>query len=147
MLRHAIMPCCVLMTAVAGGCNPFIQHYSGEIHPRTMETRVVEVAPNATELIGRSVFETSETCTETQALEAARKVGAEFLVYEEVDLGEHRSWEQTTLMTRSGPAGGLAPINLPVSVTRQWHEYRASFYRTRDSGPVDEGTRQKAPNR
>ena len=143
MLKHAIMPCCILLTAVAGGCNPFIQHYSGAIHPRTMETRTVEVPPEATELIGRSVFETSETCTETQALAAARKVGAEFLVYEEVDLGEHRSWEQTTLMTRSGPAGGLAPINLPVSVMRQWHEYRASFYRTMESETVGEDSTQK----
>lgn len=129
MLRSALTSCCLLMSCVLGGCNPFMQHYSGTTYPSVRAPQVVETAPSESTLIGSSNFTTSETCTINQALDAASKVGAQYLVYTEENLGEHRSWEQTTLMTRSGAAGGTMPVNLSVPVTRQWYEYRADFYR------------------
>lgn len=135
MLKSALVSCCVLVTFLLGGCNPFMQHYSGTTHPSVRASQIVDAAPEKTTLIGSSNFTTSEACTAEQALAAAREIGAQYLVYAEVDLGAHRSWEQTTLMTRSGAAGGTMPVNLSVPVTRQWHEYQADFYRqTEESG-------------
>ena len=121
-----------LCATVLQACNPFVDHYSGTRFPPGSMAQLVESAPENVTQIGESVFATSEQCTSKEALTAAQKIGAQYVVFEKVDLGERKSWEQTTMMTRAGASGGTMPVNVPVPVTRNWHEYRATFYRAAD---------------
>ena len=135
-MRRALMflTTCVLL-GMAGGCNPFTRHFQGERTDGGGTPELVSTAPADAVLIGRSSFSTSERSTREQAMQTAREVGAEYLVFRESDLGLRTVRERTTLMTRSGAAGGTAPVNLPIPVERNWYAYEASFYR---SGGGDE---------
>ena len=137
MARRFPLALSILCIMMLSACNPFTDHYSGDRFPSGPMPKLVESAPADTTRIGTSVFATSEDCTSAEALAAARSIGAEYVVYEKIDLGEQSSWEQSTLMTRSGAAGGTMAVNVPVPVTRRWHEYRATFYR--ESGESSEG--------
>ena len=132
MVRLITLFLSCLCATVLQACNPFVEHYSGNSFSPGAAAQLVDSKPTGVTRIGESVFATSEECTSEEALAAARKLGAQYVVFEKVDLGERKSWEQTAMMTRSGAAGGTTAVNIPVPITRTWHEYRATFYRQTD---------------
>ena len=133
MIRTLALSLSMVCTALLQACNPFVQHYSGNSFTPGATAQLVDTEPTNATRMGESVFATSEDCTSEEALAAARALGAQYVVFKKVDLGDHQSWEQTTMMTRSGAAGGTMAVNVPVPVTRSWHEYRATFYRHVDA--------------
>ena len=115
-----------------------MSHYTGTTAAPVATAQLVESAPTDATRLGDAVFRTSEACTRDEALATARRLGAQYVVYEQVDMGEHQNWEQNTMILRSGPGGGTIGVNTPVPVTRRWHEYRATFYRQNESSAADD---------
>ena len=129
MIRPIALSLSCLFATFLQSCNPFMSHYTGTTAPPVENAQLVDSAPADATRLGDAVFRTSEACTSDEALAAARRLGAQYVVYGQVDMGERRSWEQNTMILRSGPGGGTVGVNTPVPVTRKWHEYRATFYR------------------
>lgn len=137
MIRPIALSLSCLFATFLQSCNPFMSHYTGSTATPVATSKLVESPPNDATRLGDAVFRTSEACTREEALAAARRLGAQYVVYEQVDMGEHQSWEQNTMIIRSGPGGGTMGVNTPVPVTRRWHEYRATFYRQNDPSAAD----------
>jgi len=121
----------VLLTATALcllGCNPFIENYRGETFPRNNSAELRTEKPTDTTKIGESVFYSIDDYSQSQAVEAAEHVGADFVVWEKTEAGDRKDWVPQPMIIKAGTATTTA-VNVPVPVNRMWYEYVANFYR------------------
>jgi hypothetical protein len=122
----------LMATVMLVGCNAFTQNYQGERFTVMPHAQLVDTPPKNARKIGESRFLSYEDIKPTDAVKTAEGVGANFVTYQRIDLGERRNSEGTTMMVSTGPGGSPMAVNLPVPVTRKWYEYVADFYRAED---------------
>ncbi len=139
---------CLLVTSsmfLAGCANAFEEHFVGERGP---EVALAQLAPwgpvpSGTRLVGKSEFMTTRDEGDTEALAAARALGADAVAW-------RRSWKKDTQhtgydrithtdrVTTTGNVGGV-PFSststvqrteaVPYQYTLRWFQYEARFYR------------------
>ena len=119
----------LMITALLSGCNAFTQNYEGERFDRTSHAHLVEIAPENARKIGESRVLTYEDLSSEEAMETAQDIGANYVVFSKIDLGERDVPVGTTMMVSGGPGGSPVGVRIPIPVTRQWYEYIADFYR------------------
>jgi hypothetical protein len=139
-----------LTALAAAGCgsNPFRESYVGEVHPGVSEARATTGPPAGAREIGRSEFVTDGGASESEALSAARDVGADYVHWggaydgtsREVD---YRPVSVPVFGTSFGYYGGrrrhgygfgtsfgYATAYQPYAYDRPWYRYSAVYYRS-----------------
>ena len=137
-----------LLTAVAGltilsGCaNPFLENYSGARFPATDHAVIMMTHPEGQTPIGRSEFIATQMLGDREAIDAAKEVGANAVVWSKDYLNS-----TTDLTTRVQPVTSnttttiVGDVNaqvtttqtdyqyIPETRTNHWWRYEAAFYR------------------
>lgn len=126
----------IVLTAtglILGGCNPFINHYSGEHYLPVKTAKVVmePPSPDTVKWIGRSDFTIERQVGDAQALAAAKKVGADIVEWSDSDAGNKLEWTSAPVSMNAWK-GEVGMIPLPV-IKKQFR-YQARFYRSDSLG-------------
>ena len=76
------------------GCNPFLNHYSGERYPPVKKATVVmePPSPEKVDWIGRADFTIDRKVGDAQAIAAAKQVGADIVEWSDADAGASLEW-------------------------------------------------------
>ena len=127
-LRILLFP---LLAVLAGCSNPFSDNYNGETFQKTRFAVAALKPPADGEKIGRSEF-TTDTADwgQSDAIEAAKKVGANVVVWHRKEAGERPEIEQETVYSGTTASGATNTIQIPVRVKKMFYTYTAEFYRT-----------------
>ena len=116
------------------GCNPYLSAYNGERFPRVRDPKAVLETPAHARLIGTSSFESEDQFIgQSWAIDAARAVGADLVVWHRHEAGERSAIRNETVYEQDTPQG-IRRVSVPVRVERMWYRYEASFYRTGPAG-------------
>jgi hypothetical protein len=137
------LACCrvlsfTLVSAFLAGCtmNPFIMNYRGDRMTPVLEAQVVQDAPaegTATE-IGSSTFLASvPKAGDTEAIEAAREVGAGMVKWSCVNAGKIQSTELDPVYQRRAEGRGNFGTYAPLPGQRESWQYTARFWRANAS--------------
>lgn len=101
----------IVLAAAAGGCeNGFAKCYQGERCPAVASAALVAEQPPQTRSIGRASFVSSRGEGDSQALSAARSVGADYVKWS----SEYKGTTQSS---------GVVPITTPSSNTTYYQGY------------------------
>ena len=135
-----------LVPILLTGCtNVFVANYAGETHPPTRNARVVASAPEGATLIGTSSFVTSEEVTNSEAVYAAKQVGANAVKWSKDFQSQTTEYTTEPIYTRNNAEGETVQrISVPVPTTVNWYRVKARFWRMVDEEPPT--TRQSEVN-
>lgn len=127
-LRFLLLP---LLAVLAGCTNPFSENYNGETFHKTRFAQATLQPPPGAEKIGHSRF-TTDTADwgQSDAIDAAKKVGANVVVWHRKEAGERPEIEQETIYSGTTSSGATNTIQIPVRVKKMFYTYTAEFYRT-----------------
>jgi len=93
------------------GCeNSFVRFYEGERAPRTSYAFSVDTPPEDVRLLGQSSFVSATGEGDSQAISAARTVGADYVVW-------NSEYQGTT------SSSGVIPITTPTTTTTHYSGY------------------------
>ena len=122
------------------GCvtNPFLAGYKGERLEPVPAARVVteEPAPGTAREIGTSGFQSTSgrTADESEAIEAARAVGADLVQWNAKQLTREEWVESDPVYERRASGRGQFASYYPIPGTRERWRYAARFWRSITSG-------------
>ena len=145
-LYEFAMWCAALL--MLGGCNPFINHYSGEHYPPVKSVQVVMKPPSPDDVkwIGRCDFTIERKVGDAQAIAAAKKVGADIVEWSDSDAGNKLEWTSAPVAWNAWK-GEVGMIPLPV--IKKEIRYQARFYRSDSLGgaPIKNAKDQPMPEK
>ena len=138
----------VVAMLMLGGCNPFINHYSGEHYPPVKSAKVVMEPPSPDEVtwIGRAEFTIDRKVGDAQAIAAAKKVGADIVEWSDADAGASLEWTSAPVSMNAWK-GQVGMIPLPV--IKKQTRYQARFFRSDSLGgePIKNAKDQPMPSK
>jgi len=128
--------------ALAAPCcsNPFLGSYVGERFPPVGSAAVITQppSPQTARWIGRADFSTDAVIEPSQAIAAARAVGADLVEWSDRDTGTMLQWSSNTVSV-SNWTGQISTAPMPVADTL--FRCSARFYRSNSLGgsPLNPG--------
>ena len=128
--------CLALTLPFLAGCvtNPFLAGYKGERLEPVPAARVVteEPAPGTAREIGTSGFQSTSgrTADESEAIEAARAVGADLVQWNAKQLTREEWVESDPVYERRASGRGQFGSYYPIPGTRERWRYTARFWRS-----------------
>jgi len=129
-----------LVLAVAGCSNPFLSTYVGEKFPPVASAEVITQppSPQTARWIGRADFSTDGVIESSQAIAAAKAVGADLVEWGDRDAGTMLQWSSNTVSV-SNWTGQISTAPMPVADVL--HRCSARFYRSNALGgaPLNPG--------
>ena len=130
------------------GCNPFINHYSGERYPPVKTAKVVmePPSPDKVDWIGRADFTIDRKVGDAQAIAAAKRVGADIVEWSDADAGASLEWTSAPVSMNAWK-GEVGMIPLPV--IKKQTRYQARFYRSESLGgePIQNSKSEPMPKK
>jgi hypothetical protein len=132
--------------ALAGGCNAFLESYTGRRFAPTTQAEVVAQAPpeSQAQLIGESAFVTTDQFQgDGQALEAARAVGAQMVQWDRAWAGQQTRLETMPIYQRGVANTGTFVTYVYLPESKSMWRYFARYWRLR--APGDAPTPGDAP--
>jgi hypothetical protein len=146
--------CLAVALPFLAGCvtNPFLAGYTGERLDPVPAARVVteEPAPGTAREIGKSGFQSTSgrTADESEAVEAARAVGADLVQWNAKQLTREEWVESDPVYERRASGRGQFGSYYPIPGTRERWRYTARFWRSVTStapGPAPDSPGMPAP--
>ncbi len=144
--------CLAFALPFLAGCvtNPFLAGYKGERLEPVPAARVVteEPAPGTARQIGTSGFQSTSgrTADESEAIEAARTVGADLVQWNAKQLTREEWVESDPVYERRASGRGQFASYYPIPGTRERWRYTARFWRSVTSpGAAPEPASAPAP--
>lgn len=128
-----------LPLSLAGCMNAFVENYSGATYPKTKDVMVVQEAPEHSRLIGTSSFVTSEMIANSDAIDAAKEIGASAVKWSRTFENQTTEYSSQPIYTETNSEGEtIQQISVPVPETVNWYRIDASFWRNLDLPDVAE---------
>ena len=122
-----------LPLSLAGCMNAFVENYSGASYPKTKDVMVVQEAPEHSKLIGTSSFVTTDMIANSDAIEAAKEVGASAVKWSRTFENQTTEYSSQPIFTETNSDGEtVQQISVPVPQTVNWYRIDASFWRNLD---------------
>jgi hypothetical protein len=122
-----------LPLSLTGCMNAFVENYSGASYPKTKDVMVVQEAPEHSKLIGTSSFVTTDMIANSDAIEAAKEVGASAVKWSRTFENQTTEYSSQPIFTETNSDGEtVQQISVPVPETVNWYRIDASFWRNLD---------------
>jgi hypothetical protein len=138
----------LIISVLLGGCassNGFKKEYRGDLYSPTKSAAVVTASPSGAKLIGSSNFISASRPGDSHAINAAKSVGADYVVWNSKysSSSTHQGvMPMTSTNYHSGSVYGsssgygnysgtsTSTQYVPYTYTRNWYSYTSSFYRS-----------------
>ena len=123
-----------LLVVFSGCSNPFFDHYNGQTYPKVKFAEAVMEPPPDAQMIGKSEFTTDDQdWSQTDAIDAAKSVGADIVVWKRREAGERTEIQDETVYSRKNTDSDTeTTVQIPVKVRKMFYRYTAEFYRAPD---------------
>ena len=123
-----------LLMVLSGCSNPFVDNYNGQTYPKVKFAEAALEPPPDARKIGESDFTSdAQDWSQSDAIDAAKSVGADVVVWRRRDAGERTEIQDETVYSKENNSGTVTKVQIPVKIRKMFYRYTAKFYRTDSS--------------